>query len=252
MPSGFVPAQDKQYLIGFAQLPDGATLDRTDEVIQRMGEIMKKNPNVEDAIAFPGLSINGFTNSSSAGIVFVTLKPFGERKGAALSGNAIAASLNQKFAAIQDSFIAVFPPPPVMGLGTLGGFKLQLEDRAALGYAELDKAKQAFLETARQTPELGPSFSSYEINVPQLDVDLDRVKAKQLGVPVTEVFDTMQIYLGSMYVNDFNRFGRVFQVRAQADAPFRAHADDILQLKTRNAAGDMAVSYTHLTLPTKA
>ncbi|MGE8678706.1 MAG: efflux RND transporter permease subunit [Achromobacter marplatensis] len=239
VPGGFVPAQDKQYLIGFTQLPNGASLDRTEAVIRRMSDIALKEPGVQSAIAFPGLSINGFTNSSSAGIVFVTLKPFGERKGAALSGNAIAASLNQKFATIQDSFIAVFPPPPVMGLGTLGGFKLQLEDRAALGYAELDKAKQAFLEKARQTPELGPSFSSYEINVPQLDVDLDRVKAKQLGVPVTEVFDTMQIYLGSMYVNDFNRFGRVFQVRAQADAPFRAHADDILQLKTRNAAGDM-------------
>ncbi len=160
-----------------------------------MSDIALKEPGVQSAIAFPGLSINGFTNSSSAGIVFVMLKPFNERKSAALSGNAIAASLNQKFAAIQDSFIAVFPPPPVMGLGTLGGFKFQIEDRGAAGYAELDRAKAAFLAKARQTPELGPAFSSYEINVPQLDVDLDRVKAKQLGVPVTEVFDTMQIYL---------------------------------------------------------
>ncbi|MGB3437044.1 efflux RND transporter permease subunit [Achromobacter sp.] len=239
VPGGFVPAQDKQYLIAFTQLPNGASLDRTEAVIRRMSDIALKEPGVQSTIAFPGLSINGFTNSSSAGIVFVTLKPFKERKDAALSGNAISGSLNQKFAAIQDSFIAVFPPPPVMGLGTLGGFKFQIEDRGAAGYAELDKAKQAFLEKARQTPELGPAFSSYEINVPQLDVDLDRVKAKQLGVPVTEVFDTMQIYLGSMYVNDFNRFGRVFQVRAQADAQFRAHADDILQLKTRNAAGEM-------------
>ncbi|KAG1248937.1 hypothetical protein G6F65_019343 [Rhizopus arrhizus] len=159
VPGGFVPAQDKQYLIGFTQLPNGASLDRTEAVIRRMSDIALKEPGVQSAIAFPGLSINGFTNSSSAGIVFVTLKPFDERKGAALSGNAIAASLNQKFAAIQDSFIAVFPPPPVMGLGTLGGFKLQLEDRAALGYAELDKAKQAFLEKARQTPELGPPSS---------------------------------------------------------------------------------------------
>jgi len=239
VPGGFVPAQDKQYLIAFTQLPNGASLDRTEAVIRRMSDIALKEPGVQSTIAFPGLSINGFTNSSSAGIVFVTLKPFKERKGAALSGDAIAGSLNQKFAAIQDSFIAVFPPPPVMGLGTLGGFKFQIEDRGAAGYAELDKAKQVFLEKARQTPELGPAFSSYEINVPQLDVDLDRVKAKQLGVPVTEVFDTMQIYLGSMYVNDFNRFGRVFQVRAQADAQFRAHADDILQLKARNAAGEM-------------
>jgi len=239
VPGGFVPAQDKQYLIGFTQLPNGASLDRTEAVIRRMSDIALKEPGVQSAIAFPGLSINGFTNSSSAGIVFVTLKPFAERKSAALSGDAISASLNQKFASIQDSFIAVFPPPPVMGLGTLGGFKFQIEDRGAAGYAELDRAKAAFLAKARETPELGPAFSSYEINVPQLDVDLDRVKAKQLGVPVTEVFDTMQIYLGSMYVNDFNRFGRVFQVRAQADAPFRAHADDILQLKTRNNAGDM-------------
>lgn len=239
VPGGFVPAQDKQYLIGFTQLPNGASLDRTDAVIRRMSDIALQEPGVQSAIAFPGLSINGFTNSSSAGIVFVMLKPFNERKGAALSGNAIAGSLNQKFAAIQDAFIAVFPPPPVMGLGTLGGFKFQIEDRSAAGYAELDRAKAAFLTKARQTPELGPAFSSYEINVPQLDVDLDRVKAKQLGVPVTEVFDTMQIYLGSMYVNDFNRFGRVFQVRAQADAQFRAHADDILQLKTRNVAGEM-------------
>ncbi|AWQ03598.1 efflux RND transporter permease subunit [Bordetella bronchiseptica] len=239
VPGGFVPAQDKQYLIGFTQLPNGASLDRTDAVIRRMSDIALAEPGVQSAIAFPGLSINGFTNSSSAGIVFVTLKPFDERKPAALSGDAIAASLNQKFGAIKDAYIAVFPPPPVMGLGTLGGFKLQLEDLAALGYAELDKAAQAFLAKAAQTPELGPSFSSYQINVPQLDVDLDRVKAKQLGVPVTEVFDTMQIYLGSVYVNDFNRFGRVFQVRAQADAPFRAHPDDILQLKTRNDAGDM-------------
>ncbi|KDD16718.1 efflux RND transporter permease subunit [Bordetella bronchiseptica] len=239
VPGGFVPAQDKQYLIGFTQLPNGASLDRTDAVIRRMSDIALAEPGVQSAIAFPGLSINGFTNSSSAGIVFVTLKPFDERKPAALSGDAIAASLNQKFGAIKDAYIAVFPPPPVMGLGTLGGFKLQLEDRAALGYAELDKAAQAFLAKAAQTPELGPSFSSYQINVPQLDVDLDRVKAKQLGVPVTDVFDTMQIYLGSVYVNDFNRFGRVFQVRAQADAPFRAHPDDILQLKTRNEAGDM-------------
>jgi len=239
LPGGFIPAQDKQYLIGFAQLPNGASLDRTEDVIRRMSDIALKEPGVKSAIAFPGLSINGFTNSSSAGIVFVTLDDFGERRGAALSGDAIAASLNAKFGAIKDSFVAVFPPPPILGLGTLGGFKLQIEDRAALGYAELDRATQAFVARAAQTPELGATFSNYQISVPQLDVDLDRVKAKQLGVPVTEVFDTMQVYLGSVYVNDFNRFGRVFQVRAQADAPFRAHPEDILQLKTRNAAGEM-------------
>ena len=239
LPGGFVPAQDKQYLISFAQLPNGASLDRSEEVIRRMGEIALEQPGVQSAIAFPGLSINGFTNSSSAGIVFVTLKPFAERRAAELSAGAITAALDGRYAAIKDAFIAVFPPPPVMGLGTLGGFKLQIEDRGALGYAELDAAARAFIAAAQEAPELGPAFTSYQINVPQLDVDLDRVKAKQLGVSVNDVFDTMQIYLGSLYVNDFNRFGRVYQVRAQADAPFRARPEDIGQLKTRNAAGEM-------------
>ncbi|GAA4325592.1 multidrug efflux RND transporter permease subunit [Pigmentiphaga soli] len=239
VPGGFVPAQDKQYLISFAQLPNGASLDRTEGVIRRMTDVALSQPGVESAVAFPGLSINGFTNSSSAGIVFVTLKPFDQRRSAALSADGITAALNQKYAAIQDAFIAVFPPPPVMGLGTMGGFKLQIEDRGALGYAALDAAAQAFVAAAAKAPELGPTFSSYQINVPQVDVDLDRVKAKQLGVPVTDVFDTMQIYLGSLYVNDFNRFGRVYQVRAQADAPFRARAEDILGLKTRNRDGEM-------------
>ncbi len=239
VPGGFVPAQDKQYLISFTQLPNGASLDRTETVIRRMGEIALKQPGVESAVAFPGLSINGFTNSSSAGIVFVTLKPFDERKTADLSANAIAGALNKQYSGIKDAFIAVFPPPPVMGLGTIGGFKMQIEDRGALGYAQLNDAAQTFMKAAAKAPELGPMFSSYQINVPQLDVDLDRVKAKQQGVAVTDIFDTMQIYLGSLYVNDFNRFGRVYQVRAQADSQFRAHPDDILQLKTRNSAGDM-------------
>jgi multidrug efflux pump len=239
VPGGFVPAQDKEYLIAFTQLPNGASLDRTESVIREMSAIALKQPGVESAVAFPGLSVNGFTNSSSAGIVFVTLKPFKERKGKALSAGAIAGALNQQYGAIKDSFIAVFPPPPVLGLGTLGGFKMQLEDHGALGYEALNRATQDFVKRASQTKELGPTFSNYQINVPQLNVDLDRTKAKQLGVPVTDVFDTMQIYLGSLYVNDFNRFGRVYQVRVQADAPFRQKADDILQLKTRNAAGDM-------------
>ncbi|SAL29291.1 efflux RND transporter permease subunit [Caballeronia concitans] len=240
VPGGFVPAQDKEYLISFAQLPNGASLDRTEGVIRQMSDIALKQPGVESAVEFPGLSVNGFTNSSSAGIVFVTLKPFKDRvKDKALSANAIAGALNQKYAGIKGSFIAVFPPPPVLGLGTLGGFKMQLEDRGALGYAALADATQAFIKRASQTPELGPTFSSYQINVPQLNVDLDRVKAKQLGVSVTDVFDTMQVYLGSLYVNDFNRFGRVYQVRVQADAPFRANPEDIGLLKTRNANGDM-------------
>ncbi|KPU90806.1 transporter [Variovorax paradoxus] len=239
VPSGFVPAQDKQYLIGFAQLPDGATLDRTDEVIQRMGEIMKKNPNVEDAIAFPGLSINGFTNSSNSGIVFATLKPFDQRKRADQSGGAVAGQLNQAFGSIQDAFIVMFPPPPVAGLGTTGGFKLQIEDRASVGYDQMDAAVKAFMAKAYAAPELTGMFTSWQVNVPQLYADIDRTKARQLGVPVTDIFDTMQIYLGSLYANDFNKFGRTYSVRVQADAPYRARAEDVGLLKVRSTSGEM-------------
>jgi multidrug efflux pump len=234
-----VPGQDKQYLVGFAQLPDGATLDRTEEVIRRMGDIALKLPGVESAVAFPGLSINGFTNSSNSGIVFVTLKPFDERKDPTLSAGAIAKQLNGKFAAIQEAFIAMFPPPPVAGLGTIGGFKLQIEDRAGLGYEALNDATKAFIAKASAALELAGLFSSYQVNVPQLYADIDRTKARQLSVPVTSVFDTMQIYLGSLYVNDFNKFGRTYSVRVQADAKFRARADDVGLLKVRSDTGDM-------------
>ena len=239
VPGGFVPSQDKQYLIGFAQLPDAASLDRTEDVIKRMTDIALAQPGVANAIAFPGLSINGFTNSSNAGIVFVTLKDFEERKTPDLSGGAIAMALNQKFGAIQDAFIAMFPPPPVNGLGTTGGFKLQIEDRAGLGNQALDEATKAVLAKAYQTPELAGLFSSFQINVPQLYADLDRAKAEQLGVSVTDVFQTLQIYLGSLYVNDFNAFGRTYSVRVQADAKFRAQPEDIGQLKVRSASGQM-------------
>ena len=239
VPGGFVPAQDKQYLIGFAQLPDGATLDRTEDVIHRMGELVKKNPDVEDAIAFPGLSINGFTNSSNSGVVFVTLKPFEQRRRKDQSGGAIAGQLNQAFAGIQDAFIVMFPPPPVAGLGTTGGFKLQLEDRASLGYEAMDAAVKAFMDKARLAPELAGLFTSWQVNVPQLYADIDRTKARQLGVPVTDIFDTLQIYLGSLYANDFNKFGRTYSVRVQADAPYRARAEDVGLLKVRSTTGEM-------------
>ncbi|MBX3588124.1 MAG: efflux RND transporter permease subunit [Ramlibacter sp.] len=239
VPGGFVPAQDKQYLIGFAQLPDGATLDRTEDVIRRMSEITLKQPGVEHAVSFPGLSINGFTNSSNAGIVFATLKPFDQRRGADQSAGAIAGQLNAQFAQLQDAFVMMFPPPPVQGLGTTGGFKLQLEDRGSLGYEALDGALKAFMAKAYQTPELAGLFSSYQVNVPQLYADIDRTKARQLGVSVTDVFDTMQIYLGSLYANDFNKFGRTYSVRVQADAPYRARAEDVGLLKVRSATGEM-------------
>jgi multidrug efflux pump len=239
VPGGFVPGQDKQYLVGFAQLPDGATIDRTEDVIRRMSDIALKTPGVESAVAFPGLSINGFTNSPNSGIVFATLKPFEERKTKDLSGSAIAAQLNQKYAGIKEAFIAMFPPPPVQGLGTIGGFKLQIEDRAGLGYTALNEATKAFMAKAATTPELAGLFTSYQVNVPQLYADLDRTKARQLGVAVTDVFDTLQIYLGSLYVNDFNKFGRVYSVRVQADARFRENADDVGRLKVRSNTGEM-------------
>ncbi len=239
VPGGFVPAQDKQYLIGFAQLPDGATLDRTEDVIKKMSDIAMQQPGVAHAIAFPGLSINGFTIGSNSGIVFAILDDFDKRKSPDLTGNAIAMQLNQKYAGIQDAFIAMFPPPPVNGLGSTGGFKLQIEDRAGLGYQALDDATKAFLNKAYQTPELAGLFSSFQINVPQLYADLDRVKAQQLGVSVTDVFETLQIYLGSLYVNDFNAFGRTYSVRVQADAAFRAKPEDIGQLKVRSQSGEM-------------
>ena len=238
-PTGFVPSQDKQYLVGFAQLPDAATLDRTESVIRRMSDVALQQPGVENAVAFPGLSINGFTNSPNSGIVFVPLKPFDERKGQALSAGAIAMTLNQKVSKIQDAFIAVFPPPPVIGLGTIGGFRLQVEDRASLGFEELYRQTQNLVAKANQLPELQGVFSSYQVSVPQVDADVDREKAKSQGVSVQDLFDTMQVYLGSLYVNDFNAFGRTYSVTAQAEPRFRLQAEDIVRLKTRNSAGDM-------------
>lgn len=241
VPTGYIPAQDKQYLIGFAQLPDGSSLQRTEEVISKMTEIAMKNKGVEHAVAFPGLSINGFTSSPSAGIVFLPLKSFEERDSEDLSAASIAQSVNMQFSEIKDAFVLVLPPPPVRGLGTSGGFKLQIQDRSDMGIEALAAVKDTIIGQAYQTLQLDPrqTYSGYQINVPQLLVELDRTKAKQLGVPITDIFNTMQIYLGSLYINDFNKFGRIYQVIAQADAPFRAKAEDIEKLKVRNLAGDM-------------
>ncbi|WP_449427033.1 efflux RND transporter permease subunit [Rhodanobacter umsongensis] len=239
VPTGFVPGQDKQYLVAFAQLPDAASLDRSEDVIQRMSAIALKQPGVEHAVAFPGLSINGFTNSTNSGIVFVTLKPFEDRRSAELSAGAIAGALNQKFSAIQDAYIAVFPPPPVMGLGTIGGFRMQIEDRGDRGFDELYKQTQNLIAASQKDPALAGLFSSFQVSVPQVDADVDREKAKAEGVNLADVYQTMQAYMGSLYVNDFNRFGRTYQVNVSADPAFRHTPQDILQLKTRNAQGQM-------------
>jgi len=241
VPTGYIPYQDKQYLIGFALLPYGSSLDRTEEVIRRMTEMTMKTPGVEHAVAFPGLSINGFTNTSNAGIVFVTLKPFSERQGWDLYAPAISGKLNMQFSTIKEALVVMFPPPPILGLGTTGGFKLQLQDRADLGEEKLYEVAKAIEGKARGTQGIDPfqTYTGYEINVPQLKVDVDRVRAKQLGVPITAIFETMQVYLGSLYINDFNKFGRTYQVVAQADASFRDRAEDIAKLKVRSQSGEM-------------
>lgn len=239
VPSGFVPTQDKQYLVAFAQLPDAATLDRADSVIREMSAIGLAEPGVKNAIQFPGLSINGFVNAPNAGITFFGLNNFDERKSKAEYGLTLAGTLNQKLSSIQGAFMAVFPPPPVQGLGTVGGFKMELEDRAGLGEQALYDAAQALVAKAWQTPQLAGVFSGYQINVPQLFADVDREKVKRQGIVLTDLFQTMQVYLGSQYINDFNKFGRTYRVVAQADAPFRATAEDVARLKVKNARGEM-------------
>ena len=239
VPAGFVPSQDKQYLVAIAQLPDAASLDRTEAVVRRMADIALTQPGVEAAVQFPGLSVNGFVNKPNSAMVFITLKPFAERESRELSSDALVMALNQKLSVIQDAFVAVFPPPAVNGLGAVGGFKMQIQDRSGLGDSALYAATQALLGRAYQTPQIAGPFSTFQINVPQLFADVDRDKAKQLDIGLRDLFQTLQIYLGSAYVNDFNKFGRTYQVIAQADAPFRASAENIAQLKVRNAHGDM-------------
>ncbi|WP_286936775.1 efflux RND transporter permease subunit, partial [Pseudoalteromonas sp. UBA6540] len=239
VPGGFIPQQDKQYLVAIAQLPDAASLDRTEDVLSQMQKIALEVPGVAHTVAFPGLSVNGFTNSPNSGIVFTPLESFDKRTDPSQSAMAIAAQLNQRFAAIDEAFVAVFPPPPIQGLGTTGGFKLQIEDRANKGFDALFNSLQTIIGKAQQDPALMGLYSSFRIQVPQIDIDIDREQALIQGIPLDEVFDALQIYLGSVYVNDFNMFGRTYQVNAQADADFRLDPEQILNLKVRNSAGNM-------------
>ena len=239
VPGGFVPAQDKYYLVGIAQLPTGASLDRTEAVVKKMSEIALAEPGVESVVAFPGLSVNGMVNIPNAAVMFTMLKPFDERKDPSLSAFAIAGKLMGKFSQIPDGFAGIFPPPPVPGLGSTGGFKIQIEDRAGLGFEALAQAQGAVMGRAMQTPELAGMLASFQVNAPQVQVDIDRVKAKSQGVPLNTIFETLQVNLGSLYANDFNRFGRTYRVMVQADAPFRMQPEDIGRLKVRNAAGNM-------------
>ncbi|KPF47649.1 transporter [beta proteobacterium AAP121] len=241
LPGGFVPAPDKQYLIGIAQLPAGASIDRTEAVIREMSEIALKVPGIVDSVAFPGLSIAGFSAAPNEGIVFFGLAPFEERTSPGLSKNAILGQVNGAIQAIQGARMFVVPPPAVDGLGNAGGFKIQVQDRGGLGEQALYGAVWGTLGQVYGNPKssVGTPYSGYDINVPQLFADVDRTKAKQMGIALGDIYDTMQVNLGSLYVNDFSRFGKTYQVVVQADAPFRGDASAITTLQTRNAAGEM-------------
>jgi len=249
-PTGFVPAPDKQYLIGIAQLPAGATLDRTEAVIREMSAIALKVPGIVDSVAFPGLSIAGFSAAPNEGIVFFGLEPFEQRTTPDKSKFAILGAVNGAIQSIQGARMFVVPPPAVDGLGNAGGFKVQVQDRAGLGEQALYGAVWGTLGQIYGNPKspIGTPFSTYDINVPQLFADVDRTRAKQMGVRLEDIYETLQINLGSLYVNDFNRFGKTYQVIVQADAPFRAQASDITQLKTRNARGEMVSLATLMTV----
>ncbi len=241
IPTGFVPAPDKQYLIGVAQLPAGASLDRTEEVIRSMSEIALKVPGIKDSVAFPGLSIAGFSAAPNEGIVFFGLDDFENRTSADKSKFAILGAVNGAIQQIQGARMFVVPPPAVDGLGAAGGFKLQVQDRSGQGEQALYGAVWGQLGQLYANPasSIGTPYSTYDINVPQLFANVDRTRAKQMGVPLRDIYDTLQINLGSLYVNDFSRFGKTYQVIVQADAPFRADASAITALKTRNEAGAM-------------
>jgi multidrug efflux pump len=241
VPSGFVPAPDKQYLIGVAQLPAGSTLSRTEKVIRDMSDIARKVPGIRDSIGFPGLSIAGFSAAPNEGIVFFGLTPFEERTSSALSKDAILGKVNGAMQQIQGARIFVVPPPAVEGLGAAGGFKLMVQDRASQGEQALYGSVWGILGPIYGNPKstIATPYSTYDINVPQLFADVNRTKAKQMGLPLQAIYDTLQINLGSLYVNDFTRFGKTYQVVVQADAPYRAGADNIARLETRNNDGQM-------------
>ena len=238
IPTGFIPAQDKGYLIVVIQLPDGASLDRTDAVVRRASDIILATPGVNFTVAFAGFSGATRANSSNAGAIFVGPKPFEERVHGP-SADELLATLQHRLSEITEANIFVIPPPPVQGLGTSGGFKLLVQDRAGRGPHALQEATDAYIGAARANSDVSGVFSTFRASTPQLYADVDRVKAQKLNVPLGNVFDTLQVYLGSIYVNDFNRFGRTFQVRAQAEGNFRDEPEQVVRLKTRNAAGGM-------------
>ena len=246
VPGGFIPTQDKLYLIGGVKMPEGSSLERTDEMIRKMSEIGMNTEGVAYSVAFPGLNALQFTNTPNTGTVFFGLKPFNERKHSAAEINA---EINAKISQLQQGFGFSIMPPPILGLGQGSGYSLYVQDRAGLGYGALQTAINTLSGAVMQTPGMHYPISSYQANVPQLDVQVDRDKAKAQGVSLTDLFSTLQTYLGSSYVNDFNRFGRTWRVMAQADGEFRDSVEDIANLRTRNDRGEMVPvgSMVHIT-----
>jgi multidrug efflux pump len=238
VPGGYIPTQDKQYLFAVLQLPEAATIDRTDAVMRRMGQIAMEVPGVANVVQFPGLNAVHFVATPNVGVMFVGLEPQGKRE---LEAGEIAARINMGYSQIQEGLAFALLPPPVLGLGNANGIELYVQDRAGIGYGELYSQTLALVGALGSTPGFDPlgTFTAYQSNVPQLDASVDRTKVKEMGLALTDVFDTLQVYLGSAYVNDFNLFGRTYAVYAQADAPFRATVQDIEGLKVRNGLGEM-------------
>ena len=236
VPRGFIPTQDKLYLIAGVKLPEGSSLERTDAVLQRMKDIALGTDGVAHVIGLTGFNPTQQTNTPNYAVAFPILKPFNERH---RSAKEIAADIQAKIAQIKEGFAFVLNPPPVLGLGQGAGYSLFVEDRAGAGFGALQQAANTLQSAVVKTPGMGFPFVGYQSNVPQLDIQVDRVKAKAQGVALTNLFETLQVYLGSSYVNDFNLFGRTWRVYAQADGDFRKRVEDIANLKTRNDKGEM-------------
>jgi hydrophobe/amphiphile efflux-1 (HAE1) family protein len=238
-PAGFIPQLDAGYLIVVTQLPSGASLARTDAVNRQIVDIALGVPGVVHAVNFAGFSGATFTNAPNSGAIFLPLEPFETRaRDPGKSAAAIQGTLFQRFASIQEALVVVVMPPPVRGIGTSGGFRMMVEDRAGAGPQALQGAIYAMMGRAAQTPGLSQVFSLFESSTPQLYLDIDRTKVQMLGVAMSDVFGALQTYLGSTYVNDFNLLGRVFRVTAQADAAYRLDPKDVLKIRVRNSAGD--------------
>ena len=237
VPTGFIPQLDRGYAIVVIQLPDGASLARTDAVLHRVADIVKSTPGVEDTVSFAGFSGATFTVASNSAVIFARLKSFPERIRDQLPADKIVGMLFGRLQAVQDAFVIAVPPPAVPGIGTGGGFKMQIQDRTGQGARALLAVAYQVIGQASQTPGLFGVFTTFSANSPQFFLEIDRTKAQILNVPISAIFETLQVNLGSAYVNDFNAFGRIYQVRAQADQAFRMEPDDILGLKVRSSAG---------------